>query len=391
MLSRAGANPLALCTCEEKAIGRWTAMPRKIPARKAEYSLTQNVAFSTLIQDITSPVNSWGIVGTFWLSAGKMSNFSMSDCTCRNLPRERSQPAGVLLHTLQSFRFKFCLAVLVGAFSWICSAQENTPIRGLWVWKGPSIAADAHAIEKLSDFCRSQNINEVYISVSSHGEMLLGDFPDLIAVLHRSHIRIEALLASEDADLPGQHRDKLLGEAREIVGYDKGHPKRSFDGIHLDIEPQQRPENKGAGNLRFLAGLVDAYRAVRQIAEPAQLTVNADIQNKLLKGDIGQRKLLLSSLPRLTLMLYEVSRANDGESVQKKTETIQAVSGKFLETAYAGLHGGGLAKMVIGLRTPDYQQLLPDMLTAVEAANDTNPHYAGWAWHSYNDSLKNTE
>jgi hypothetical protein len=85
---------------------------------------------------------------------------------------------------------------------------------------------------------------------------------------------------------------------------------------------QQRPEDKGAGNLRFLPRLVDAYRAVRKIAEPAHLTVNADIQNKLLKGDAAQRKLLLTSLPRLTLMLDEVSSPNDGESVQKKTEKI---------------------------------------------------------------------
>ena len=75
----------------------------------------------------------------------------------------------------------------------------------------------------------------------------------LIEQLHRSNIRIEALLSSEDADEPGKHRDKLLDRVHEIVQFDQGHPKDQFDGIHLDIEPQQRPENKGPGNLGFSA------------------------------------------------------------------------------------------------------------------------------------------
>ena len=73
-----------------------------------------------------------------------------------------------------------------------------------------------------------------------------------------------------------------IQRVRAVVEFNRGHTER-FDGIHLDIEPQQRPENKGPGNLVFLPGLVEAYREVRALAEPAQLTVNADIQNKLLK------------------------------------------------------------------------------------------------------------
>jgi hypothetical protein len=53
--------------------------------------------------------------------------------------------------------------------------------------------------------------------------------------------------------------------------------------------------------------------------------------------------------------------------------------------AYQGLDDPGLAKMAIGLRTPDYEQLLPGMLKAVDETLRSNPHYLGWAWHSYND------
>jgi hypothetical protein len=286
-----------------------------------------------------------------------------------------------------AFPWALSLAACFSAFALSASAQTAAPVRGLWVWKGPSIVATRQGAEKLRDFCQSRNINEVYISVSSSGTMLPGDFSHLIEVLHRSGIHVEALLSNEEADQPGRHRDKLLDQARAIVSFNQSHPRGRFDGIHLDLEPQQRPENKGAGNLQFLPGLVEAYRAVRRIAEPAQLTVNADIQKKLLKGDAAQRKLLLCSLPRLTLMLYEISSPNDGKSEQEKIEKLQTESQKLLDTAYDGLQGASLAKIVIGLRTPDYRELLSQMLAALDKAHGSNPHYAGWALHSYNDSL----
>ena len=228
----------------------------------------------------------------------------------------------------------------------------------------------------------------MYVSVSPLGDASMeGRLVRLVALLHRSNIRVEALLSSIDADEPGSHREKLLDHAQEIIRFNQRHPTQKFDGIHLDIEPQQRPENKGQGNLRFLPGLVDAYRAVRAQAEGARLTVNADIQNKVLKGDLAERRMLLSSLPRFTLMLYELSSPNDGESVETKTEKLRAASQKFLAMAYDGLGDSNLAKMVIALRTPDYGALLPRMLETLDDANHSNPHYQGWARHSYNDSL----
>jgi hypothetical protein len=212
-------------------------------------------------------------------------------------------------------------------------------------------------------------------------------------VLHVSHIRVEALLSSEDADEPGKHREKLLSKVREILEFNRNHAKTRFDGIHLDIEPQQRPENKGPGNLRFLPGLVEAFRAVNSLATPARLPVNADIQNKLLKGTLDQRRMLLSALPRLTLMLYELSSPGDGESQQQQLEKLRTASAKFLDMAYEGLNDpnpvrSNLAKLVIALRTPDYGEQLPNMLHLLDEANGANPHYAGWARHSYNDLLK---
>jgi hypothetical protein len=263
---------------------------------------------------------------------------------------------------------------------------EVLPIHGLWVWKGPAILAAPQGAERLRDFCRAQRINEVYVSVLSQGELEdVAVLAATIELLHRSNVRVEALLSSIDADEVGKHRDKLLDHVRAIMKFNQQHRGSRIDGIHLDIEPQQRTENKGAGNLRFLPGLAAAYRAVRALAEPAGLTVNADIQNKLLKGSADERRVLLQSVPRLTLMLYELNDAQGNGSFEEKAATLRAASRRFLDMAYGGLHDSGLAQMVIGLRTPDYGDLLPRMLENLDEANGDNTHYLGWARHSYND------
>jgi hypothetical protein len=269
------------------------------------------------------------------------------------------------------------------------AAEGSSLVHGLWVWKSPTVLEAPRAAESLLEFCKSQGINEVYVSISERSEAEEeGKLVHLIAILHRGNIRVEALLSSTEADEAGKHRDTLLRHVQGIIDFNHRHSGERFDGIHLDIEPQQRPENKGPGNLRFLPGLADAYRAVCGVAEPAGMTVNADIQNKLLKGDLSQRKMLLSAVPRVTLMMYELSSPGNGETPEQQAEKVQESSKKFLDMAYEGLGDRNLAKMAIALRTPDYLDMLPQMLKKLDDSNRSNPHYLGWSRHSYNDSLK---
>jgi hypothetical protein len=258
------------------------------------------------------------------------------------------------------------------------------PAHGLWVWKIASVLGAPHGAEDLVAFCRSEGINEVYVSVSERGEAVKeSELAHLIALLHPTNIRVEALFSSTDADEPGTHRETLLRHVQEIVRFNQRNSANGFDGIHLDIEPQQRPENKGPGNLRFLPGLADAYRAVRAVAEPAGMTVNADIEDKLLKGDLAERKMLLSAVPRVTLMMFGLSTPGDGESVEQKAEKVQKASQKFLDIAYDGLGEPNLARMAIALRTTDYGELLAQMLKKIDDVNGANPRYRGWAWEAY--------
>ncbi len=278
------------------------------------------------------------------------------------------------------------LCLIPGA---VAQGQNDQFVHGVWVWKTPILLDLPSRGEALRDFCRSHQINQVYLSFTSQngGAAEQQEIEKLIGLLHKSHIQVEALLSSNDADEPGKHRDKLMAHVNEVLSFNREHPHQRFDGIHLDIEPQQRQENKGPGNLAFLPDLLDTYRAVLALARQNQMTVNADIPNKFLKGDVSQRQALLSSLPRLTLMLYELSSPGDGQSTAAQADKLRLASTKFIDMAYQGLNGTNLAKLAIGLRTPDYQQQLPDMLKVVQDTLAGNPHFLGWAWHSYNDVM----
>jgi hypothetical protein len=280
-----------------------------------------------------------------------------------------------------------CAALVSSVSSPAASGLDRAAVHGMWVWKADALLHTPQGTRALVAFCRSQNINEVYLSVGEQ-EVKVDDKPigRLIEQLHGSGIRTEALVSSTTADLGGQPRAKLMQHVRAILRFDELHGDARFDGIHIDVEPQQRAENKGEDNVQFLAGLLDTYHEIRVLAEPRGLTVNADIQGKLLKTDIVQRRALLSSLPRLTLMLYELDGAGSSRSAEEKAARVREASQKYLALAYQGLNDPGLARIAIGMRTADYGRQLPQMLQALDEANAGNPHYLGSARHSYNDA-----
>jgi len=285
---------------------------------------------------------------------------------------------------------RFLLLSLAAAFGLgsLRVGATEAPVHGLWVWKRSSVLEPVGSAETLRDFAKTNGITEIYLSISIH-DHLMEDAPlvALIDLLHQASIRVEALLDSIDADQPGKPREALLGLARSIVQFNEAQAHSRFDGIHLDIEPHQRAENKGPGNLRFLPGLLETFRGVREIAAPAHLTVNADIPNKLLKGDAAQRRGLLTSVDRVTLMLYELSSPDDGTATDAKSLKLQRAAEKYLSMAYAGLDDPNVAGMVIALRTKDYGESLQDMLKSLDEHQIANSRYLGWARHCYNDLL----
>src|SRR4051812_19401249 len=98
-------------------------------------------------------------------------------------------------------------------------------IHGLWVWKTPSALTAPDSDETLRDFCQAEGINEIYLSIPSREiGSLAARLPALIHRMHAARIRVEALLDSIDADLPGNPREKLLALVSDIVRLNADHP-----------------------------------------------------------------------------------------------------------------------------------------------------------------------
>src|ERR1700733_301162 len=113
-------------------------------------------------------------------------------------------------------RMRIVIWVLAAVICFTASPSalsQETPVDGLWVWKTPILLDLPARGEALRDFCRSHQINEVYLSFTSQNtaEPEQREIAKLIELLHKSHMRVEALLSSADADQAGSHRDKLMG------------------------------------------------------------------------------------------------------------------------------------------------------------------------------------
>ena len=144
-------------------------------------------------------------------------------------------------------RLTTCLlwAATVAALGGDAVAQESF-VHGLWVWKTASLLTAPNSGEALRDFCRAQTVNEVYLSYSPDKADATeeAEVAGVITLLHRSGIQVEALLSSVNADEQGAHREKLLDHVRAVIEFNRKHASSRFDGIHLDVEPQQRGRNR---------------------------------------------------------------------------------------------------------------------------------------------------
>ncbi|MGA8707299.1 MAG: hypothetical protein WB646_09965 [Steroidobacteraceae bacterium] len=153
-------------------------------------------------------------------------------------------------------------ARLAAGFLLLCAPAAASaaapPVHALWVWNSAAVLQAPQGAEALRDFCRGADINEVYVSVSAnYGALEALQLAQLIGLLHEANVTVQALLFSTTADEPGAPRTRLLDHVQAILQFNHDHAVQTFDGIQLDVEPQQRPENKGADKLGFLPGLIE--------------------------------------------------------------------------------------------------------------------------------------
>jgi hypothetical protein len=266
-------------------------------------------------------------------------------------------------------------------------AQSQSSSHGMWVWNGTGIASDASRVALLHDVAVAKGIDEVYISaVPSGSDSSDRQISNLISTLHASSIRVEALLGSSTADEPGAPRDGLVTLVQNVISYNQRNPQARFDGVHLDIEPQQRPEyTSGIG---YLPNLIATYQAANSVAAPAGLAINADIAKGVISASLDQRRALLTSVPRLTLMLYQLGTQADSQSAAQNAAILDSAATDALQRIYDGVSGPGVATLAIGLNTPDFgADSMPQMFVSLEQSGKMNSHYSGWSWEAYSDIL----
>ena len=70
---------------------------------------------------------------------------------------------GVLIAMAWFVQLQFCSVLFASAAT---AGDAPAFVHGLWVWKSPTVLGEPHAAEALRDFCKSEGINEVYVSVS---------------------------------------------------------------------------------------------------------------------------------------------------------------------------------------------------------------------------------
>src|SRR5262249_28105712 len=109
----------------------------------------------------------------------------------------------------------------------------------------------------------------------------------------------------------------LLERIAQIGLFNGAHPEARFAAIHLDIEPHQLPQNKGADNLSYLPELTETLAAARMAATHAGLDIVADLPRKVLRAQLSDGMALVRACPRLVFMLYDLPPGVDPAALVK--------------------------------------------------------------------------
>jgi hypothetical protein len=255
------------------------------------------------------------------------------------------------------------------------TATTDARVHGVWVWKTRELLRDGTS---LSDACRSAGANEVYLAVT-HGLLSDPRLPKLVAQLQADGLRVEALMGDPAWSRPDEwHAMRALID--DVVAYNRRNAAR-FVAIHLDVEPHALRANRGADVSSYLPVYVESLQVARKRAEAGGLSLSADVPRFFFTGNESDRRELVSAVPRLFLMLYELP-GHAGPSDVASSELARA-SVSALRAAYEEVDPDAKGQMVVGLSVEDYGSQLQPMLAAVDVANSSSTRYGGWAIHDF--------
>jgi hypothetical protein len=234
----------------------------------------------------------------------------------------------------------------------------------MWVWSTKSRLGEPTGTETLLGSCRRAGLNEVYLSVGA-GALDDPRLPALMGALHGAHLRVEALMGEAAWYRPG-NRAAMFATIEAVAAYDRRNPGASFDGIHLDVEPHQLPENRN--NHQFVPVLAEALAEASALAATHHLTSSADLPRFAL-DEAGPA--FARAVERPFVMLYQLR--------DRSPAWLMKASGSVVDHTFQGLDARQAGRIVIGLRVEDYPTDLEAMVGALDL--EQRARYGGWAIH----------
>ena len=229
------------------------------------------------------------------------------------------------------------------------------------MWHTRELVSAEPDAASLREFVLEHQIGEVYLSWP-RGISEDPKFVAFIRSLRKTGVKVEAL-AGEATWYRPERRAPLFDRIEEVARFNREHPDAQVAGIHLDIEPHQLPENKGAQNRAYVPDYVDTLMQARAQAERSHLTIACDIPRKLLQLSADEAATLVAACPRLTLMLYELDLP------------------PVIDAARVALGWG--AQVTVGVRAADFRAGTGDALKKIDAQLGAARGYQGWAVHDY--------
>lgn len=245
-------------------------------------------------------------------------------------------------------------------------ATVASHVRGLWVWGAAARLAEADGASTLLATCEELGITEVYLGVT---ERVLADarLPDLMSALAHQGIRVEALMGDAVWYRP-ESRPSMIALIERVAAYNARFPSARFEGLHLDVEPHQIPENKASRG--WVPALVETLREADTAGARHGLEVSADLPRFILQGP--HRKEIARAVARVFVMLYELRDRSEGALAEASQRVLRDVF---------DANPAERGRIVVGLQATDYPSDLAQMLRVVDGANGPSAHYGGWAVH----------
>lgn len=236
-------------------------------------------------------------------------------------------------------RTSVCILLTVLVLPAPISSGEHT--RAIWVWEEETFRMldDQAWRERVLDRLSEEGFNTLYLYADAWRDRSpIVHEPELYARLlssaHGKGFRVEALLGSKYLGtnryvLPDKRAD-ARAMLRRVLDYNATHPgDKSFDAIHLDIEPYALPEWK-SGRDEVIRHFATAAREWRQLvleAEP-DLEVGAAIPFWFDRVEAGERSLaerLIDAFDYVALMDYrDRAEGKDGIIAHARDEIAEA-------------------------------------------------------------------